>query len=82
MPGMNTTLIKTIRNLSPDERIKLIEDIWETIQSDDLPDLTPAQEKLLDQRLAAHREHPERSMSLSAFKKKIADAKTTFRLCH
>ena len=76
---MNATLIKTIRSMSPDQRIKLIEDIWETFQSDDLPVLTTAQEKLLDQRMASHRAHPERSMSFSAFKKKMAEAKTAFK---
>ena len=77
---MNATLINSIRKLTPKQRIKLIEDIWGTFQdSNDQPTLTAAQEKHLDQRLAAHKAHPERSMSFDAFKRKMADATAAFK---
>lgn len=48
-----------IRNLPVEERLRLVEDIWESIRSDsdDLP-LTPAQRDELERRLAAHRADP------------------------
>jgi len=48
---MNTNL----RKLPVDERIRLVEDLWDSIASDQkaLP-LTPEQSAVLDQRLAAY----------------------------
>ncbi len=50
---MNTQLLDQARKLSVDERIELVEAIWETLHEyqSDIP-LTAAQTTLLEQRLA------------------------------
>jgi putative addiction module component (TIGR02574 family) len=42
--------------LTPDERIDLAEQLWESLEEDQMPPLTEAQGKELDRRLAAYRE--------------------------
>lgn len=47
-----------IRKLSPEERLRLLEELWESLSDDDLP-LTAAQRAELDRRLdAIDREGP------------------------
>jgi putative addiction module component (TIGR02574 family) len=45
--------------LSPEERLKLIEALWESLSPDDLP-LSPELAAELERRLAAHRQDPHR----------------------
>ena len=52
--------MKAILELSPDERIHLVEDIWDSIAADAhaIP-VTDAQEAELDRRLEEHQKNPE-----------------------
>jgi putative addiction module component (TIGR02574 family) len=55
---MATTRID-ISRLSPAERLKLVEELWDSLAPGDIP-LTPAQGKELDRREALHRADPGR----------------------
>jgi putative addiction module component (TIGR02574 family) len=48
-----------IRRLSVPERVRLVQDIWDTLQptAEDLP-LTSAQREVIDRRLAEHQADP------------------------
>jgi putative addiction module component (TIGR02574 family) len=61
-----------IRNLTIEERLRLVEDIWESIraESDDLP-LAPAQRAELERRLAAHRADPMMGDDLATVLKRL-----------
>lgn len=52
--------LEEIRKLPVEERLQLVEDIWDTIvdEPDELP-LTPSQAEELDRRLEAHRANPD-----------------------
>jgi putative addiction module component (TIGR02574 family) len=49
-----------IRSLSVQERLRIVEAIWDSIEADseDL-ELTPAQREMLERRLAAHAANPD-----------------------
>ena len=55
---MGTTRID-ISQLSPSERLQLVEELWDSLTPADIP-LTPAQAKDLDRREALHRADPKR----------------------
>jgi putative addiction module component (TIGR02574 family) len=61
---MTTTALAEIAQLSVAERIKLAEDIWDTIASapDELP-LPDTQRAELDRRLQAYRDNPQPGVS-------------------
>ena len=48
-----------ISRLSPAERLQLVEELWDSLSSQDIP-LTPAQAEELDRREALHRANPKR----------------------
>ncbi|MBM3942955.1 MAG: addiction module protein [SAR202 cluster bacterium] len=49
-----------IASLSVDERIRLLEAIWDSIATEPgQPELTEAQKQELERRLASHASHPE-----------------------
>lgn len=49
-----------LMELTPAERIELVEDLWDTIGQEDLPPLTPEQIQELDRRYAEHLRDPSR----------------------
>jgi putative addiction module component (TIGR02574 family) len=60
---MTTTLLKKATQLSVPDRIKLVEDIWDSIaeEPDEFP-LTAAQKGELDRRLESMRKNPGRGI--------------------
>jgi putative addiction module component (TIGR02574 family) len=44
--------------LTPEERIELAQDLWDTIKSEDLPPLTADELAEFDRRLAEHQRDP------------------------
>jgi putative addiction module component (TIGR02574 family) len=47
-----------LMKLTPEERIELAQDLWDTIKSEDLPPLTADELDELDRRLAEHQRDP------------------------
>jgi putative addiction module component (TIGR02574 family) len=58
---MNKTLLKELMELTPEERIQLAEDLWDSIAPDEMPPLTEEQSREIDRRLAAHEKDPGRA---------------------
>ncbi len=50
-----------LMELTPAERIELVEDLWDSIGQEDLPPLTPEQIQELDRRYAEHVRDPSRA---------------------
>jgi len=55
---MNRQLLNQVSQLSVDERLELVEAIWDTIDPTEIP-LTEAQQQELDRRLNDHLDHPD-----------------------
>ena len=55
--GMPPDLLAEALKLSPTDRLKLIEAIWETLSEDDIP-VTAEERALLDERLAGLEANP------------------------
>jgi putative addiction module component (TIGR02574 family) len=58
---MNKALLQELLELTPDERLELVEQLWDSIAPEDMPPLTEAQKKELDRRLAEHEKDPSRA---------------------
>lgn len=56
---MKPSTLTQLLNLSPAERIQLAQDLWDSIDDQDVPPLTEEQIQELERRLAAHEAHPE-----------------------
>ncbi len=64
-----------IQQLSREEQLELVADLWDYIAAqpgDDLAPISSQEAALLDQRLAAHRSAPESALSLEEFKRQLA----------
>jgi putative addiction module component (TIGR02574 family) len=59
---MNKALLKELMELSPEERIQLAEDLWDSIAQDELPPLTDAQKKEIDRRIEEHERDPSTAL--------------------
>jgi len=58
---MNEALLKELLELTPEERLQLAEDLWDSIAPEDLPPLTDAQKRELDRRIDEHQKNPGRA---------------------
>ena len=61
-----------IEELSPGERLRLIEDVWQTFES--APEslgLSEEHREVLDERLAELQKSPDRTMSLDEMRQKV-----------
>lgn len=59
MPDMAMELTKQAKNLSISDRIRLVEEIWDTIaEENEAFDLTDAQRRELDRRIESARNNP------------------------
>lgn len=63
---MNEVLREQALQLPPDEKLKLIGELWDSLESCDVP-LTPEQMEELDRRLAAYEHDPSRGIPLEEF---------------
>lgn len=63
---------EAIRQLSVPERVRLAQDIWDSLQpaANHLP-LTKEQEQLIDRRLEQHRRDPDSAVSLVEVKARL-----------
>jgi putative addiction module component (TIGR02574 family) len=71
---MNPDEMSHIQTLTKEEKLELVDYLWDLIAStpDDLP-VSDEEKALLDQRLDAHRKSPEDSLSLDEFKTRLAE---------
>jgi putative addiction module component (TIGR02574 family) len=59
-----------IKNLSVEEKIILVEELWEDIEKERSIGLTKAQKELLDERMRLHLMNPNEGISLEQFREK------------
>ena len=69
---MTTALLKKAAKLPVPDRIKLVEDIWNSIsdQPEEVP-FTPAQKRELDRRIELMQKNPERAITWDEAKRRI-----------
>jgi putative addiction module component (TIGR02574 family) len=60
-----------LMELSPEERIELVEDLWDSIAPQQLPPLTPEQKEELDRRYAEHLSDPSRALQWEDVKARL-----------
>jgi putative addiction module component (TIGR02574 family) len=54
-------LLNELMKLSVEDRLDLVQDLWDSIPAENFPPLSEEQMAELDLRLAQHEEHPERA---------------------
>jgi putative addiction module component (TIGR02574 family) len=59
---MNKALLKELMELTPEERIQLAEDLWDSISAEEVPPLTDEQMAEMDRRLAEHERNPSSAL--------------------
>ena len=57
---MNKSLLKELLELTPAERIELAEDLWDSIEPEEMPRLTAEQRQEAERRYAEHVRNPDR----------------------
>lgn len=60
-----------LMELTPEERIELAEDLWDSIGPRELPPLTPEQKEELDRRLAEHERDPSTAITWDEVKARL-----------
>ncbi|MFM2225572.1 MAG: hypothetical protein RJA07_1774 [Bacteroidota bacterium] len=63
--------LKEILQLSVDERIHMVETIWDSIEKDAISDLTESQKQLINERLEAYENNPTLGSPWSEVKNRI-----------
>ncbi len=69
---MDQTLRDRVRQLTPADRLELISELWESLDTDDIS-VTDGERELLDQRLAALQTDPDAGRSWDDVKAELRD---------
>lgn len=69
---VDQTLRDRVRQLTPADRLELISELWESLDTDDIA-VTAGERELLDQRLAALQADPESGRSWDDVKADLRD---------
>ena len=65
-----------IKELSIEERIMLVEEIWDSIVAEEeMPELTEQQKAELDRRLESYRKNPDESVTWESVKSRLLSGK-------
>jgi putative addiction module component (TIGR02574 family) len=62
-----------IHSLTIDEKIKLAEELWKSIETERAASLSPAQQQLLQKRIMLHQQNPEKGRTWKEIKRKYFD---------
>lgn len=68
---MNKALLKELLELTPEERIELAEELWDSIEPQDMPPLTADQKEEIERRLAEHRRDPGTAITWEEVKARL-----------
>ena len=60
-----------LMELSPEERIELVQDLWDSIGPEELPPLTTEQMEELDRRVAEHQRDPSTAITWEEVKARL-----------
>jgi putative addiction module component (TIGR02574 family) len=69
--GLNENLRKQVFALTPEERIDLAVELWDSIAQDDFPPLTEEMKQELDRRLEEHQRDPSRASTWEEVKERL-----------
>jgi putative addiction module component (TIGR02574 family) len=68
---MNKSLLKELLELTPAERIELAEDLWDSIEAEEMPPLTVEQRQETERRYAEHVRNPGRASNWEDVKARL-----------
>jgi putative addiction module component (TIGR02574 family) len=70
---MTATLAKEVNKLTIEEKIRLVEELWDevAVQTEELQ-VPDSHKRLLDARLAAHLNSPKTAITLAEFRRRLA----------
>jgi putative addiction module component (TIGR02574 family) len=57
---MNKSLLKELPELTPEERIELAEDLWDSVEPEEMPPLTAEQKQEIERRYTELVRNPDR----------------------
>lgn len=66
-----TTLMQTIQQLGPQEKLQLVEDLWDLVEAESVPPLSDELHAELQRRLAWSKTHPETGVSMEDIARKL-----------
>jgi putative addiction module component (TIGR02574 family) len=66
---MNKALLKELMELTPEERIQLAEDLWDSIATEEMPPLTGDQMVEMERRIAEHERDPSSALPWDGVRK-------------
>ena len=61
-----------IKSLTPEQRLQLIEELWDSLDDSDVP-LTASQKEELDRRLDHLEKHPDQTIPWSEVRRRLQD---------
>jgi putative addiction module component (TIGR02574 family) len=64
-------LMSELMELSVEERLELVQDLWDSIADENLPPLTEEQMAEMDRRIAEHEKQPERASPWEAVRGRL-----------
>ena len=70
---MSGALVETVKALPLQDRLQLIEELWRTIDVDDLPVPTSEEIRLAEDRLSEYRANPNAVVTLEEIKARFPD---------
>ena len=68
---MDKSLLKELLELTPAERIELAQDLWDSIEPQEMPPLTDEQKQEFERRYAEHVRDPESASKWDDVKKRL-----------
>ncbi len=68
---MNKAVLRELLELTPVERIQLAQDLWDSIEPEDMPPLTSEQKQEIDRRHAEHVRNPGRASKWEEVKARL-----------
>ncbi len=68
---MNKSVLKELLELTPEERIELAEDLWDSIEPEKMPPLTAEQKQEIERRYTEHVRDPERGSTWEDVKTRL-----------
>ena len=70
---MSDALVETVKALPLKDRLQLVQEIWTTIEEEDLPPASTEEIRLAEERLVEYRANPDAIVSLDQVKARFSD---------
>jgi putative addiction module component (TIGR02574 family) len=70
---MSIADIPQLQNLTDEEKLQLIDELWDSLEFAPPPGISEEEKRILDERLAEHEANPGTSLTLEEFKRRWAE---------